>query len=266
MKRLVVLFLFLAFVLEVKGQTGPVFPYNNPSKETIKALAKENSVKGSVFRTYLVQTINLGLTDTTLRLSDAHIDWIFEHLYYEEIYLQEGGYKNSGYNPTLKKMVSSTGHKWSGFGWVFRVGTFKITLLKGDCANILTVPVVRLYTKPPASSLPPVGPPATDWKFVPLVVQKEEVVEPIVRLNLPAPAPGKKKFKIWIPILGAAILGTAAALLLKKGKLAPTPAPPVIEPRTMPPGIPSVPVVPNPGVPADPRSMPGGIGFSPSGK
>jgi len=155
-------------------------------------------------------------------------------------------------------MVSSTGHKWSGFGWVFRVGTFVLPLLKGDCANILTVPVIRLFPKKTIDTKKPETPEVTNWTFVPLVV-KEDAIAQIVPLKLPI-TPSKKKFKVWIPILGALVLGTAAALLLKKGKLASTPAPPVIEPRTMPPGIPSVPVAPNPGLPGDPRSMPPGSG------
>ncbi|MCE9517653.1 hypothetical protein K8Q96_01470 [Candidatus Nomurabacteria bacterium] len=257
MKRLVFMFLFLAFVLEIKGQTGPVFPYNNPSKETIKALAKENSVKGSVFRTYLVQTINLGLVDTTLKVSTANIDYTFDRLFYEEIYLEEGGYKNSGYNPTLKKMVSSTGHKWSGFGWVFRVGTFKITLLKGDCANILTVPVVRLEVKkvPPKTQDSPEV--LSKWTFIPLAEQKEEPISKSTVVSKDnAASPGKKKIKAWVPILGAAILGTAAYLIFKKGKTAQIIEPPIIDPRTMPPGLPSGPG----GIPSDPRSQPPGGG------
>jgi hypothetical protein len=58
----------------------------------------------------------------------------------------------------------------------------------------------------------------------------------------------------WIIPVGVIVLGGSGYLIFKK----PKPKPPTIEPRTMPPGIPAVPVIPTPGVPADPRGMPPG--------
>jgi len=185
-------------------------------------------------------------------VSNSNIEWIFNHLYLEEVYLKEGD-KNSGYNPALQKMVPSLVNKWTGFAWVFRFGTFVIPLIKGDCANILTVPATRVHIDQAPQDSPGISK-KEDWVFRPVVV-KEEIPESIVRLNIPVPASSKKKFKIWIPILGAAILGTTAALLLRKGKAAPIVVP-VIEPRTMPPGLPSGPG----GIPSDPRSQPPGGG------
>jgi len=126
------------------GQVQAIFPNrNSPSKEELKELAFQETAKGFAFRNSLVETINIEL-DTTFKVSVTRLNEIFDHLYYEEVYLEEGKYKNSGWNPSTKKIVQSIGHKWTGFAWVFRIGTFSIICIKGDCGNILAVSAIRV--------------------------------------------------------------------------------------------------------------------------
>ncbi|MCK9371453.1 hypothetical protein M0R04_16175 [Candidatus Dojkabacteria bacterium] len=70
----------------------------------------------------------------------------------------------------------------------------------------------------------------------------------------------KKEIKIlWFVIPVTAILaGVVGYLLLKKDKDQPSPQ--VIEPRTMPPGLPVLEPAQQPGLDADPRGMPSGLG------
>lgn len=144
MKNLIILALLLWIELNCFSQTKAVFPYDNPSKDILRELAFTPNAKGFAFRTSLIESINTGLADTTFKVSATRLDEIFNHLYLEEVYLEESGYKNSGWNSVSKKMVPSIGHKWSGFAWVFRIGSFAIIVIKGDCGNILAVPVTKI--------------------------------------------------------------------------------------------------------------------------
>jgi len=145
MKKVIILALLFWIELSSFGQVQAIFPNrNSPSKEELKELAFQESAKGFAFRNSLVETINAGLKDTTFKVSVTRLNELFDHLYSEEIYLKEGKYKNSGWNPSTKKIVQSFGHEWTGFGWVFRIGTFSIICIKGDCGNILAVPVTKI--------------------------------------------------------------------------------------------------------------------------
>ncbi len=155
MKKALVILILTIIGLVSKGQTGPVFQYNHPSKQTIYGLATAETLEGYAYRAYLVEAINIGLRDTTLRVSMSNIDDVFNHLYLEEFYLLEGEYSNSGYNPTKGKMVPGVGHAWTGFGWVFRYGSFSIRLIKGDCGNILKTPTLRKIITPQIVVSPP---------------------------------------------------------------------------------------------------------------
>lgn len=140
------------------GQTGPVFPYDNPSKQKLYNLATSDTPKGNAFIDYMVNVINIGLRDTTFRVSRSDTDDIFANLFLEEFYLFEGEYSNSGYNPKKERMFPGVGHAWNGFGWVYRKGTFSLRLIKGDCANILKTQVLRkqisFSPSPSPTSLP----------------------------------------------------------------------------------------------------------------
>lgn len=145
MKKLIIFAFATLLGSECFSQVKAVFPeYNSPSKEELRDLAFSPTAKGYAFRTSLIENINIGLKDTTFKVAATRIDEIFAHLFLEEVYLEEGGYKNSGYDVITHKMVQSIGHKWTGFAWVFRIGTFVIIVMKGDCGNILTVPVTKI--------------------------------------------------------------------------------------------------------------------------
>lgn len=221
MKKAVAVLVLIFVVLISNGQTGPVFQYTNPDKETIHSLAVSETPKGYAFRTYLIDVINVELKDTTFKVSLANIDYIFNNLYFEEFYLKEGEYSNSGYNPSLQKMVSGKGHEWTGFGWVFRVGTFSIRLLKGDCANILKTPVIRITQTPIAKEekvfYPPIDlgvktfePPKETpvWKYEPTEVQKKKFFH-------------RKGVKIGCFVIGAGGLGGIVYAIFHKGQSTP---------------------------------------------
>lgn len=211
------LFLSLSIVLmSLSGQTGPVFQYNHPLKQTIKTLSLENSSKGHAFRTYLLEVVNSNLKDTTLLFSKEDIPFIFESLYFEEVYLQQGGYMNSGYNPSMKKMVPSLGHKWIGFAWVFRIGTFSFPLIKEDCGNILKTEVFRKKIQEVSYSNKKT---VRDTIYLqPKVIirnvfsEENKVQEKVPEIILEK----KEKTKFWkfvAPILGATALATVYMLL-----------------------------------------------------
>lgn len=215
MKKVFLLLLALGW-LNVIGQTGPVFPYNHPLKQDLKSLALENSPKGYAFRNYMIEVINLNLKDTTLRFSEVDVSFIFENLFFEEVYLNDGGYYNSGYNSSSKKMVASLGHKWTGFVWVFRFGTFSFPLIKEDCGNILKAEVFRrevikeVYFK-------------KETPHSNETTEKRSVVEVVINNNQ-QPAqfqkvyiPPKKEIRIWeIVIPTAALVAVVAVILFKK--------------------------------------------------
>ncbi|MFA7000195.1 MAG: hypothetical protein WC241_03720 [Candidatus Paceibacterota bacterium] len=159
MKKLFLILILAMNWLVSNGQTGPVFPYDNPSKQKLYNLATSDTPKGNAFIDYMVNVINIGLRDTTFRVSQFDVDDIFANLFLEEFYLNEGEYSNSGYNPSKEKMIPGVGHAWNGFGWVYRKGTFSLRLIKGDCANILRTRVLRKNVSPPNSSPPSQTPP-----------------------------------------------------------------------------------------------------------
>lgn len=159
MKKLFLVLILAMNWLVSNGQTGPVFPYDNPSKQKLYNLATSDTPKGNAFIDYMVNVINIGLRDTTFRVSQLDVDDIFANLFLEEFYLNEGEYSNSGYNPSREKMIPGIGHAWNGFGWVYRKGNFSLRLIKGDCANILRTRVLRKNVSPPNSPPPSQTPP-----------------------------------------------------------------------------------------------------------
>lgn len=223
MKKVGIVLILVMVWLGLKGQTGPVFPYNHPSKQTLRELAREETVKGYVYRKYLVETINLGLKDTAFKVSLSYVDFIFNHIFLEEVYLKEGMYKNSGYNPSTKKMDSSVGHQWNvqgkGFAWVFRVGTYSIVLIKEDCGNILTVPVIRKFVQAPMLSQQPTLIKQDDWSSFqsPRRVVKEQEINPsVLVINQQSEKIGffKTRFaRIGLPIIAVGV-GVGTGLLI----------------------------------------------------
>jgi hypothetical protein len=146
MKKSVMILVLAMIWLISNGQTGPVFQYTNPSKEELKSLALEESARGYAYRSYLADVVGKALSDT-LDISSENIDWIFNHLFLEEVYFEEEEYKNSGYDPKTQKMDPSRGHEKTMFVWVLRVGSYAIPLIKGDCGNILVAKVIRIKRK-----------------------------------------------------------------------------------------------------------------------
>lgn len=214
MRKLVVFLLLTLGWSTINGQTGPVFQYTHPSKQILEELAKEGTIKGYVYRTYLVEKINLGLIDTTFKVSEAYVDFIFNHLYFEEVYLEEGNYMNSGYNPSTEKMTPSVGHKWTGFAWVFRVGTYAITLIKEDCGNILTGLVTRKFIPKPLATVEQLITSKQDnWSFqIPRRVYEEK--ERIIDFSLYQPPVTVKKNK-WVKwVVGGVVLSAVTTYLI----------------------------------------------------
>lgn len=200
MKKSLIILILVMVWLGSNGQTGPVFQYNHPSKKELQDLAMSENVKGYRYRSYLIDKINLGLSDTNLRLSDSNLEFIFNNLFLEEIYLEEGGYLNSGYDPVNSKMNPSVGHKWKGFVWVFRVGTFSIPLIKEDCGNILVAPVMRKKINMPPPSSPNNPPPTIPANNFTGGVEGEVLVSSDQSERTPFVAPKTIKEMVTTPI------------------------------------------------------------------
>lgn len=234
------------------AQTGPVYKYTHPSLETLKDLCFQTTPKGVAYRNYLINAVNVGLRDT-LTITEDNLSWVFDHLHDEEVYLEEGVYMNSGWNPSSNKMVPSVGHKWTGFAWVLRVGSYVLILTKKDCGNILKYPVKRIvvekkqfrsdvyvsptfdYTKKESNSYVP---PTTNQVLIPEIVPVSKKRTWVGR-NL-----------VWLIPTAAALVGGGIYLANQHQD-----AVVEIEIRSMPPAIPSQNTV---GVPSDPRGMPNG--------
>jgi hypothetical protein len=151
MKKLAIMLILTLGWLKSYCQVEAVFPYNHPSKDMLYNLAQSQTAKGNAYAQYLITRINIGLRDTSYKVSS--VDEIFPHLFLEDITpLTAHTYINSGYDPKKKAMVSSLGNAFSGFAWVFRIGSFIIIVIKDDCGNILTVSPIRIT--PPAHSTP----------------------------------------------------------------------------------------------------------------
>lgn len=200
MKRLIFFLLFvLGWQIVVLAGVKAVFNYNYPSKNTLRSLVMENSPKGKAYGDYLLYAVNLGFKDTSLVISRDNIDILFNNLYSEEFILEEGDYKNSGYDDVLSKMVPSVGHKWQGFVWTFRIGTYVIRLIKTDCGNILITKVVRIKISPiiaeeripdPIPVMAKTQPVSPDLRYV-----EREPREPYIKVDIPKEP--KVTIKVW---------------------------------------------------------------------
>lgn len=169
---------------------SPVFKYTHPTKDELQKLATSGTPKGKIYLDYMVEVINQGLKDTTLKVSASDTLFIFSHLFLEEVYLKRENYQNSGYSESQKKMIPSVGHLdgWS-FQWVFRIGTFTIVLIKEDCGNILNVPVIRIFNDPPTPTPQPTTTAA--------VVNNINIITNNVYNNFPQPMVNTTVEKRW---------------------------------------------------------------------
>ncbi|MBU0612162.1 hypothetical protein KKA39_02245 [Patescibacteria group bacterium] len=139
MRKVFFLLVALAFSLglECFGQRQPVLPYGNHSPEEIYELCMGTSVKSLEFRKLVVEILRENLKDTLI-FSEKNLKWASGYFSSEEMYLEEGQYENSGWNPT-GKIEFFPGHKWHGFVIVFRCGSHFAVICKQDCANILRI-------------------------------------------------------------------------------------------------------------------------------
>lgn len=141
--------------------------------------------------------------------------------------------------------------------------------IKMDCGNPLWVIGGDIIQTPPIKKTPPQEPnltPTPPQKKISLTFKSTISVQ---NFYYP-PAPKKKKeIKVGKVVLiggGSGLLATAIVFVVKalinnnNHHHYVTPPLPVIEPRTMPDGIPAVPTPSTPGVPSDPRTMPPGTG------
>jgi hypothetical protein len=220
MRRCIYLFLLIQGVIGVmgvyaqtKGNVEAVFPYNFPSKEAIFNLASSNTPKGIAYAKQMLKAVNNGLrhADTSYRISS--IDEISSNLFYEDVTLPEGDYINSGFNTTTLQMKESVGHKWSGFAWVYKIGSISIILFKGDCGNVVIVAVIKAKTQPVnPTAIGYVPPPRDVTGYVSAPRQYTPPVKPLPTL--------KNKFPWGWVVAGAVVGGGVAYELLKKKPIA----------------------------------------------
>ena len=151
MKNVITFIFFFSFITSVVSQLQPILPYKNEgyTKSEINDFALGGSTKSTLFRKKVVEQVALLMNDS-LPINGSNVKWIFRFLYSEEVSLKKGTYQNSGWDEKNQKIEYFPGKDWEGFCWVFRCGTYEKVLLKGNCANVLDVPAVRLTFATPA--------------------------------------------------------------------------------------------------------------------
>lgn len=140
MKKIILLVILITVSQISKGQLSPVLPYNNLGQplDTIKALALGTSAKSLAFRNCIVENIKDLLKDT-LVFSEENLGWAFQYFFSEEVVLKAGEYQNSGWNAKTGKIEFFSGKDFTGFVWIFRIGSYETVICKGNCANPLNV-------------------------------------------------------------------------------------------------------------------------------
>ncbi|MES2930425.1 MAG: hypothetical protein V4665_01430 [Patescibacteria group bacterium] len=214
MKKIIVFLTVVLGGLQSNAQVGPVFQYTTPSKSEILDLATSQTPKGKAFARYLISQTNVGLKDTSYRVSS--VEEIFQNLYWEDVTLIGGTYINSGYDPQKGRMVPSIGNAWSGFAWVYRVGTFVIPLLKGDCANVLTGLGSRLRITLTSPVIIPSKIPSDNRLLRYESTEKKQLVPFTPTANTQVPQVEKKKFP-WVLVIVGSVVTTTGIYFLAKG-------------------------------------------------
>ncbi len=143
-KFLLLLVLICQVVTPLTAGVKAVFPYDYPYRKALYSLSMKDTPKGRAYLEYLLYASNLAFMDTAFSFTKGNLQILFDNLYSEELFLQDQGYMNSGYDDVAFKMVPSVGHSWKGFVWVLRLGSYIVPLIKTDCGNILVVKAERL--------------------------------------------------------------------------------------------------------------------------
>ena len=227
---------------------NPIRPYNENGYTVpqVKSFVFEKTTLSTNYRVKMLELINNGLEESgeNIRVTENNLRWILDNcIFYKEKVLD-----NFINTMSVGDNIETYPDKnFRGTVGVFQYGKCRLVLFKTICMNLLEVPVelVSLALPPKLKfETPPVGP-DDGWR------RYKQPTQPDLNLPEPKKAP-KKKIKIWFIVIPVAAIITGVAIYLKNKKHGTT-----IEPRSMPGGIPATPV-PTPGLPADPRTMPGG--------
>lgn len=266
-KTLVVLILTMSWFVSNGQLYPPIQPYleNDYGLSQVKRFAMAQTELSSSWRKEFLAIVNNGLAQAgeNMYLGEDKILSALDHVIYER--------RNLNYTFENSRNILNQVKFYPDFGFDGMVATFKygkcsLVVFKTRCMNLLKcrIDVVQQVE---------IKPEIVPDRFVPAerdqnqyawtkITKQEEFVNPNLFITKTI------RTKTWVgrhvvPIVIAFVATSATIYVVANRDHHHDVTPPVIEPRTMPPGIPAVPVVPTPGVPSDPRTMPSGTGFVP---
>jgi hypothetical protein len=262
-KTLVVLILTMSWFVSNGQLYPPIQPYqeNDYSLSQVKKFAMAQTELSSSWRREFLSIVNNGLAQAgeSMYLGEDKIFSALDHVVYERRKLTS--FENS--RNILNQVKFFPDFDFDGMVGVFKYGKCSLVVFKTKCINLIkySIDVVQVEIKPEPVVIPQPTQPA--WSFQSArKVSGDGVISGSIFIQQ------EKKQRTWVgknlvPIIVVFVATTATTYVVAtRDHHHETPAV-VIDPRTMPPGIPAVPVVPTPGVPADPRTMPPGTSYLP---
>lgn len=181
------------------------------------------------------------------------------------------GFENSGktLENTIKFVIDKRGFKNMNF-LTFKFGSCEKDIVKMNCFNTPNLLERKIYVPKPKEPEPkPKTEPVVEhrWQDYPYHQDNNKVI--IITDEESGFYKWQRRNGWWAYPLGSAVVVTGVGFIAhdnqhkwyfwfdKPKKF----VEPIIEPRTMPDGIPAVPTPSTPGVPSDPRGMPSGTGY-----
>lgn len=274
-----ILILTLGWLVSNAQLHKPVQPLNENGYTLVQfeTFALSPTEYSASYRERLLSLVNHFLAETGLYkkynngnpLDESWISWIFyPGRTSTEWRVYPNGFRNT-YQSYDGRSVEWFWDKrrFEGLVTTLHLEGYELDLGKTVCTNLVDVPFKTVMVIPPQIDSNPATIISTskqeDWSFLaPKKMYEDKITVSPIFLDSE-----KTKTKTWFGRHWGWIAGTLGATALTTGGIylynnrghhvATT-----IEPRTMPPGIPSIPATPTPGLPSDPRTMPGGIGLN----
>jgi hypothetical protein len=269
-KTLVVLILTMSWFVSNGQLYPPIQPYqeNDYSLSQVKRFAMAQTELSSSWRREFLSIVNDGLAQAgeSMYLGEDKILSALDHVIYER--------RNLNYTFENSRNILNQVKFYPDFGFDGMVATFKygkcsLVVFKTRCMNLLKCRIdvvqqveIKPEPKPEPVVIPQPTQPAWSFQSARKVVSEEKIIPDFTFIKQ------EKKRRTWagrniVPIIVTFVATSTTIYVVANRDHHHEVTPPVIDPRTMPPGIPSKPVVPTPGVPADPRTMPPGTSYLP---
>lgn len=284
MRKLVFILILTTSWLISSGQLHkPVQPLNESgyTLAQFEAFASNSTEYSASYREKLLSVVNHFLAETGLYknynngnpLNESWISWIFyPNRTYTEWRVYPNGFRNT------RQSFDGRSVEWfwdkrrfEGLVTTLHLEGYELDLGKTVCTNLVDVPYKTVHLFPPQVNPAPEPVPdrfikteRDDNQFTQSVIIKkvqEGYVDPNMFITETI------RTKTWFGRNWGYVAGFVGASALTTGGIIwynnrSHHSAVVIEPRTMPPGIPATPAPVTPGLPSDPRNMPGGTGMN----